>query len=203
LLEEIGGSDGRTEQDLWIEAVHEAGHAVACCELAPGTLSAISLRSVGDSAGVTVARGTRKHYSAFDVRHRLIIRLAGRAAEEVFLGHATAGAGGGAESDLAAATRLATTAAASFGLDPATGLCWLGMPNESDLTGMLKDFPALAARVREVVDEAYLDAVSLIRLRAAAVESLAVVLLQRQALDGEEAEAIVAQNPSGRFEGLQ
>jgi cell division protease FtsH len=178
-------------------AVHESGHAVAGCDLAPRTLSAISLRKTGDIEGITKVFGTGNHFSASDSRRRLVIKLAGRAAEEILLGQRTAGPGGGIRSDLATATR---PAAAAPGLDSMTGLVWLGLPNEASLTSMLKDFPTLSVHIREIAPQASRDAIALIRRRASAVQELAAVLLQRQAFGGEEAEAIVARHTGEKFE---
>ena len=69
-------------------------------------LTAISLRSTGNSSGVTRAAGQSGFLSAKDIRHRLIMGLAGRAAEEVILGEPSSGAGGAVDSDLAVATGL-------------------------------------------------------------------------------------------------
>ena len=55
---------------------------------------------------------------------RLAMLLAGRAAEEVFLGNVSAGAGGHAESDLARASRLALDAVASYGLSGSDEIFW-------------------------------------------------------------------------------
>jgi hypothetical protein len=194
LMVEIGGDGGRSPRDLWITAIHEAGHAVACCEVLPGTLSAISLRRVGETAGFTAITGSSVYSNASDIRARLIFMLAGRAAEELFLGHPSSGAGGGPDSDLAITTRLATTAAAALGLDPESGLIWTGLPDAASLPQMLREMPDLAARVRDTVTEAYSAATQLIRRRASAVEALAAALLERRALAGSEAEAIVAQH---------
>ncbi len=139
LLEEIGGNDPRTEAELRIAAIHEAGHALAACELHPGSLRAVTLRPSGDTGGGAVAVIPGRHLLAIDVNRRLTFLLAGRAAEDVILGAPSSGAGGHAESDLAMATRLAAKAAASFGLDAPTGLVWSGVPDVSNLPQMLAD----------------------------------------------------------------
>jgi cell division protease FtsH len=113
---------------------------------------------------------------------------------EVLVGQATAGAGGDFDSDLAGATHLATLAVTALGLDPETGLRWSGMPTAVTLPEMLRQDPDLAARVRQVLDVAYAEALDLIRRHAVAVEALAAALLDRRALDGAEAAAIVAQH---------
>ena len=191
LLDEIGGEDGRSSADRRLVAIHEAGHAVAICVLAPGSLEAVSLRPSHGVGGATSAVRSFAYVSAADVRRTLIIRLAGRAAEEVILGQPSSGAGGSADSDLAVATGLSTSAATSLGLDDAAGLIWLGAPDLASLPGFLAINPMLAARVRSVIAEAYTDSLALVRYRAAAVEGLAAELLRRQVLDGAKAAAVV------------
>ena len=51
LMEEILGTDTRSEAELRRIAVHEAGHAVALCLLRPGSLKGITLRASGSHGG--------------------------------------------------------------------------------------------------------------------------------------------------------
>ena len=105
------------------------------------------------------------------------------------------------ESDLAAATELATAAATTMGLDEESGLIWRGVPDMAVLPEMLRTDPALAARVRSVIAAAYADALGLARRRASAVKALAAELLRCQVIDGAAAASIVQQH-SGSQAGL-
>jgi cell division protease FtsH len=194
LLAEIGGQDGRSPADLWRAAVHEAGHAVACCTMAPGSLQVVSLRVGAGAGGSTFAVRSSRLLLAEDIRQTLIIRLSGRAAEEAILGSPSSGSGGDWESDLAAATELATAAATTMGLDEESGLIWRGVPDMAVLPEMLRTDPALAARVRSVIAAAYADALGLARRRASAVKALAAELLRCQVIDGAAAASIVQQH---------
>ena len=201
LMEEIGGSDSRTEAELRVVAIHEAGHAVADCEFHPGDLAAVTLRANGSDGGRTISTRRRsRHMLAADVHLRLVGLLAGRAAEEVILGEPSSGAGGAADCDLAIATQLAATAASALGLDVSAGLMWSGLPDAANLPRMLVEDPALAARVRATLDRAYGDALALVRRRRAAIEALADALVERRALDGGEAAAIAARHPGAESE---
>lgn len=202
LLGEIDGVDDRNEAERWLSAVHEAGHAVANCELRPGMLLAVTIRAVGRSGGSTMSTGLGPYLSSADLHRFLVDMLCGRAAEQVVIGQPSSGAGGGAESDLARATGVATTAAVSYGLDETIGLVWSGVPDPLNLREMLMNHPILASRVRSVLDDAYADALALMRRRRAAVEALARVLVERQALDGSEAAAIVADHPADDAAGV-
>ena len=195
LLDEIGGVDTRTDLELWIAAVHEAGHAVALSALRPGTLRAVSLRASGQDGGFTDAGTIRSSYlRETDLLQHLMIMLAGRAAEEEVLGVASSGAGGQYGSDLERATRLAVTADTAFGFTEGGGLVWRGMPDALGLPGILATNAAMAGRVRVRLDDAYVATRQLIRERVAAVRDLASVLVDRRVVDGAEAEGIIRRN---------
>jgi cell division protease FtsH len=196
LMAEIGGSDDRTAAELKLGAIHEAGHALDYCELLSGSLRAVTLRGAGDSGGMASAAFQEAYVSAQDVRRQLVVALAGRAAEEVILHVPSSACGGGPTSDLAVATCMAAAAATAFGLDESIGLVWAGVPDPTTLPRMFRDSPALAARVRLVVDEAYTEALALIRRRSPAVKAVAAALLSKRALDGDETAAIVAKFPA-------
>jgi ATP-dependent Zn protease len=115
---------------------------------------------------------------------------------------ATSAAGGGEDSDLARATGLAATAAASFGLDVNSGLLWFGVPDTASFFRLFRDQPTMAERVRAAIDSAYNDALALVQRRSAAVNALAVVLLEKRALDGGEASAIVAARSANAAAGV-
>lgn len=195
LLTEIGGDDGRNAADLRLAAVHEAGHAVAVCVLDPGGLGFVSLQEAGSIGGRTSVAASSGVLRPGDVHRRLIVLLAGRAAEEEILGVPSSGAGGGPQSDLAKATGLAALAVASLGLDGEVGLTWRGTPDPLTLPSLLASNPVVAARVQAHLGGAYTDARDLVHARRAAVEALARVLIERRTLDGGEAAAIVAGHP--------
>lgn len=204
LLEAISGAETRSAEDLRLVAVHEAGHAVAANEVHPGSVAALVLRATdGDGGFLQHAEGVRC-LRPDDVRRELIIGLAGRAAEEAVFGVPSAGSGGPLISDLARATFQATLSVSSFGFDPEFGPFWSGYPDPRSLAGFLQRNPVLAARVRVLVDAAYVDALALMRSRQVAVEAVAEALLDRQVLDGAEVAAIIAQHlPSGSSPGLR
>jgi ATP-dependent Zn protease len=196
LLIEIGGADERTAREWEVTAVHEAGHALAVHELEPGALRAVTLTGNETRNGGTEVDYRAIHVSAADVRRRLVVLLAGRAAEQVVLKTLTSSAGGDYESDLARATVLTATALASLGLDEKTGLTWFGISGAADLRRLLEEQPALAARIREILDDAYVEALAMMGRRSAAVRKLAAALLERRALDGADAAIIIASCPA-------
>lgn len=199
LLDEIGGDGDGSDADRRTAAVHEAGHVVAASVLRPGSVGMVSMRGTGDAGGMTEAALLRSVYlRPEDLRIRLTVLLAGRAAEEAVYGVASSGAGGTRGSDLARATAAVLDAFAAFGLDDAGGgLVWRGVTDPGSIQEALAADPALAERVRVRLDDAYGEALALLRPRLAAVEALASALLDRRVLDGPDAEAIVMAHEPG------
>lgn len=194
LVQEIGTADPLTQEERRRIALHEAGHAVVASEFFPGAVKALVLRSRSKNIGGVFGAPSGVYYLANDVHQRLMFMLAGRAAEQVFLGSPSSGAGGDPGSDLANATRLAATAEAALGLGQE--LVWKGMPRESTLALMLAKDPSLAARIRSALADAYDAALILVRRRSDAVEAVADALLERSAINGDELAEIVARHPA-------
>jgi cell division protease FtsH len=194
LLHAIDGDDTRTPEDQWISAVHEAGHVVATCVLRPGGLGMVSLRENDGSGGRTYSRAAKSAFvRSSDLKERLAMLLAGRAAEHEVFGIPSSGAGGMSTSDLARATNLVAVSIASFGLDEVGGMAWRGNPDIDGTPDFLAANPLLAERVDEVLADAYVAARDLVCPRIVAVRAVASALLERRVLDGAEAEAIVFQ----------
>lgn len=185
---ELGAEVARDPLARRLAVIHEAGHAVAIALRRPGGLRAVTLSGRGGS----VDSATVANLRPAELAGLLVELLAGRAAEEVVLGAPSADAGGSAESDLAKATALATAAAAALGFDAELGLVWRGLAEPSRVPAMLRDHPSLAIRVREMLDKAYRDAVNLMCDHRSAIETLAAALLAHGALQGAEAEAMIA-----------
>ena len=189
----VSGMDAATERRV---ATHEAGHVVAVLELGGSfVLEAVTLQATGGTSGAMLGRWHDSSLSEARVRDRLVVLMAGRAAEEVVLGTASSGAGGGATSDLAQATGLALRASVSLGLDPDDGLLWRGEPDDRTAPAMLECDPRLAARIRVRLAGAHEQASELVRRRLGAVSALADALVERRTLSGEEARDLVRRHP--------
>ncbi|MFC0406987.1 AAA family ATPase [Roseomonas elaeocarpi] len=191
LLAEIRGEvDVRPAGERRIPAVHEAGHALVQVLEQPGTLRYVSIREDGQSGGHTVYDMPVNALTETWLSLHLRRLLAGRAAEEGVFGQASGGAGGGIHSDLARATRLAANAETAMGLSQRP-LLWLGFWDDRDLATLLLTRPAVAHSVEARLNAAYGEVASLLREHRAALEAVAVALLEREVLTGVEVEAIV------------
>jgi len=192
LHDEIGGNDPRSADDLWLAAVHEAGHVAAVAQILPGGVEVVSLLATADSGGRAAMKVAPSIFPrAPDIRNRILMMLSGRAGEHEAFGEPSGGSGGSAASDLAQATAIAAWADMSLGFGDG-GLIWRGQSDVHRLPETLAADPALAERVRLRLDDAYTAARSLVRERMAGIEALARVLVVRRILDGPEAEAILS-----------
>jgi cell division protease FtsH len=122
-----------TTADRRLTAYHEAGHAVAGLVL-PGLdpVHKVTIIPRERSLGVTASLPERdRHTHAFsELRARLVMLMAGRAAEEQILGadHVTTGAGG----DIQHATRIARRMVVRFGMSKRLGM--VDLSAEEDLS---------------------------------------------------------------------
>lgn len=97
-------------------AVHEAGHALACHVLGVGDVRSVAIAGADSLGHVSIDAPKNPLPRREDLRRAIVMVLAGRAAEEVLLGDASAGAGGPIDSDLARATSLVEQMHLSLGL---------------------------------------------------------------------------------------
>lgn len=172
-------TQARAPETDWRIALHEAGHAVACRHFNPTAEISLSIVPNGETEGrYNYSVGHKMPLTRNNLSKRLIVMLAGRAAEEVFLGDVSSGAGGASHSDLAKASTLALDAVASYGLAGSNRLFWhhpAGNPPSSAL-------PALRQEAEKIVQEAYADALALIGQEWDFVHLTALALVKERAL---------------------
>lgn len=168
----------------WRVAVHECGHAIVAAALRNSTVTRITLLPDGGET----ARQQRHNASMMsDIEVELATQLAGRAAEAVVFAEVSAGCGGGAESDLAHATRLALAVHTQLGLGW-NGPVWSdGSP---DLA--LRD-PGLRLLVRRRLEGAESRAKSILAGQQDLLLAMARDLLRQRRLAGANLDHWLAQ----------
>ncbi|MGO4910637.1 AAA family ATPase [Pseudorhodobacter sp. W20_MBD10_FR17] len=120
--------DTPTHPELrWRVSVHEAGHAIAAQALGLGAVQEMSIANGGGHILMTTV-ASDAGIAAYN--NHIAHSLAGRCAEQLILGQASGGAGGGQDSDLARATMLALHIERGSGLG-LNGLLWEPLPSES------------------------------------------------------------------------
>ncbi|MCL2629429.1 MAG: ATP-dependent zinc metalloprotease FtsH [Alphaproteobacteria bacterium] len=188
-----------TDNDKKLAAYHEAGHAflsVHYRDLSDPILKATIIPR-GRALGMVqhLPKDEKRSLNLAEIRATLSIYMAGRAAEEVFLGKDKITTG--AMADIAAATNLARHAVAQAGLSKKLGMIalnetvggWGGMSrreNVSDKTAELLD-----AEIKSLIDKAYGDSVKVITKSKPKVKKLADELLKRETLSAAEINKIL------------
>jgi cell division protease FtsH len=189
-----------SEQEKRAVAYHEAGHAIAG-EVLPyaDKTGKVSIVPRGMALGVRWSRPEERILMSKEhLEDSLAMTLAGRAAEELFVGTITTGAAG----DFKQATALAKQMVLDWGMGDHfknvawgsnTGPIFLGeeiakKQDHSEETSRLID-----ADIRAILDRAYERAKEVLAAHAEAVHKLAAELLEREVVQGERVREILAQ----------
>ncbi len=206
LLGRREGSNVLLPEEKQAVAIHEAGHAlVAALSEHADPVAKVTILPAGQTLGVTeqLPLDERHLYGEDYLTESLAVRLGGRAAELVELGHGSTGAA----NDLASATDLATKMVREFGLSPALGP--VGYP-EGGSVFLGGGGPGLSSRpfaettqatidgeVARLLREAEQSAVALIRAHRAELGQLVELLLEQETVDGEAVYRIVGKPAPG------
>ncbi|APV42609.1 cell division protein FtsH [Pseudomonas frederiksbergensis] len=179
-----------------VVAYHEMGHALAASSLpAMDPVHKVSIvpRAIG-SLGYTLQRPTEDHFliSCQMLKDRIVILMAGRAAEYLAYGQISTGAA----DDLARATDIARQLITRFGMSTELGQSVLERQNTTYLGERMqsvgeKDYSEQTARevdlgIRALLDEAYGRAKALLDSRRGDLDAGAHLLLEKETLTPEE-----------------
>lgn len=186
-----------------VVAYHEMGHALAASSLpAMDPVHKVSIipRAAG-SLGYTLQRPTDDRFliSAQMLRDRIVVLMAGRAAESLAFGQVSTGAA----DDLGHATDIARQLITRFGMSPELGQAVLERQQasylgESVLRQERKDYSEQTAReidlgIRSLLEEAYGRARALLEQRRNDLDAGARLLLAKETLTPEEFPALLPQ----------
>ena len=189
-------------------AYHEAGHALVAM-LLPETdpVHKVTIIPRGMALGLTqqLPEADRHTLSKHKLENDLAILFGGRAAEQLKLGHTTTGAG----NDLERATDIARRMVCEWGMSEKLGPIRFGGSDENVFLG--RDFSQtqgysestanlIDSEVRDLVVGGYERAKQILVDNDPALEEMARALLQKEVLDREELEAIVAEFASTKPE---
>ena len=197
-----------TDKDKRITAFHESGHAVVGRLVKNGEpVHEVSIVPRGNAAGYTVSRPDTDdtHISKSKLYDMITMMLAGRKAEETFIGDYTTGA----SNDIERATGIARKMVVEWGMGERTGLMHLGSEN-SYFFG--KDYMErvtysehyaniIDEEVKNILDKCASEAERLIKENRSKLETMAEVLLKRETIysnevdmimNGESAESVIA-----------
>src|SRR5436305_66365 len=171
-----------TEKERRILAYHEAGHAVMSHltgDLLP--VHKVTIVSRGQALGYTLNLPSEERYlhTAEEFVDLLKVYLAGRAAEQIVFGRLTTGAA----NDLEKATEVARAMVFEYGMSNATASRTMRADNYalSEETKRLRD-----QEQARLTDAAYEAAIRLLQKHRAALDRIALALLDKETLDKDE-----------------
>lgn len=167
-----------TTRDRHIVAWHEAGHALAASLLPDADVPVlVSIVPRGQAGGITwMEHPADELMSLKQAESRLVVALAGRAAEEIHMdGEFTQGA----SSDLKAATDMASLMVTRYGMS------FLGL-TVRETTAFYGNDTNTQNALEDIVDTAYRNAVKLLKENSVGLERLVKQLLTKETLRGEE-----------------
>jgi len=169
---------GERERIAW----HEAGHALAAdlCPTHP-KVQRMTILARGMAAGLALFGDTDSAMlSPQELHERMIVALAGRAAEQVHFGTISSGAA----NDLEQVNRLARQAVERLGFAPQVGQIVTSV-GEMPLTLAESTRREIDLAVGAMVDAAYAEALELLREHRSQLDQLAAAVLEHEQLDRE------------------
>jgi len=182
-----------TEEERSLVAYHEMGHAIVG-HLTPGAdpVERVTVIPQGQALGVTIALPEEDRFlvTRTDGLGRLAMMMGGRAAEELVFGEMTSGAA----DDLARATALARRMVAELGMGGRTTEESVAPPPPGGALGEER----VEREARGLLEEAYGRARALLEANRARLDEAAALLLEREALERSEIEALLGPRPEGR-----
>ncbi|MCC5971313.1 MAG: ATP-dependent zinc metalloprotease FtsH [Pararhodobacter sp.] len=177
-------------------AWHEMGHALAAATL-PGAdpVHKVSIipRTIG-ALGYTMTRPTEDRFliTRSELENRMVMLLAGRAAEQIAMGEVSTGAA----DDLVRATDIARQLVTRFGMHDVLGQAVLeqdrgGFLGEDRVSFNPRDHSEATARevdlaVRELLDTAYARAITLLEGRRSDLEAGTAMLMERETITPDD-----------------
>lgn len=177
-------ADGELEVIAW----HEAGHALAA-ELCPthARTQRVTILSRGDTGGLALY-GTedRALTSQQQLHERMLVAMAGRAAEELRFGSISSGAA----NDIEMVNRMAREAVERLGFSPEVGqIVSAAGVHQIPLSGETRT--TIDREVGRLVDAAYADALALLGDHRDELDALGAALIEREQLDRADIEGIL------------
>lgn len=184
-----------SEKDKRITAYHEAGHAIVSRYLeTQEPVKEISIIPRGMAGGYTMNKTNedKNYISKTEMEERLIVLMAGRAAEKIIINDISTGA----SNDFEVATNIAKNMVTVYGMSDVVGTISINTekdPYELQLLGE-KYANAIGAEVKILLDTAYLKAQTLISNHIDKLHEVAQTLLEKETITENEFERIFNEN---------
>lgn len=194
----------KNEHSKHITALHEAGHAIAALALfGPDSVDYVTIvqhesGAAGFMAWDTQALTENLNYgSRLFYRNRLVVALAGRAAEYINSGHQIESFSSGASSDLEQATQIAYNAIARFGMANEETMTAIHALPDSFQHVLGKD---VYEQINQWIKTAFDQAVRLLEENQKLHQALTSYLLEKESIYSTDIQEILNKNPLQNFE---
>jgi cell division protease FtsH len=192
-----------TEEVKRIVAYHESGHAIVAEHLEHADKAQkVTIIPRGQALGVTFTPPAEDIFlhSIDKLLAQVCKGLGGRAAEAIFLGGVTDGAGGDIRQVTGVARYMVTRAGMSPTLGPvayeeSSEQVFLGRDYSRRQTHSERTLQQIDSEVQRIIDEQYQRARTILEQHRGQVEAMAAALLERETLDRAEVEMIIAGQP--------
>ena len=190
-------------------AYHEAGHAIVAHVLPTmDPVQQISIIPSGNALGYTLNPPKEDKYSVYknELKEKIAMLLAGRAAEEIIFGDIS----GGASNDIERATDIAKKMVTRLGMSDVLGLRAFGNGHSEVFLG--RDFSSsqdysdetaakIDAEIHSIITNAYNNAKQILTDNIDKLHFIANFLLKNEIMDGEQFAAAMNGDPT--FEELE
>lgn len=180
-----------SEKDKRLTAYHEAGHAIVSRYLeTQEPVKEISIIPRGMAGGYTMNKTNedKNYISKTEMEERLIVLMAGRAAEKIIINDISTGA----SNDFEVATKIAKDMVTVYGMSDVVGTISINPekdPYELQILGE-KYVDAIGAEVKILLDTAYAKAQKIILEHMDKLHEVAQTLLKQETINEEEFEKI-------------
>ena len=191
-----------SEEERKLTAYHEAGHAIVNRSM-PGQdpVHKVTIVPRGRALGLTFAlpEEDRHNHTREYMLGKLAMAYGGRVAEELIFGHVKVTTG--AAQDIQQATEMARLMVTQFGMSEKVGLVAVGEREHQVFLGReLSQRHVVSEKLAELVDseiknlldDAYTQATEILTEKIDVLHAMADALLERETLDRDDVEAIVA-----------
>ena len=181
------------KKDLYLTAVHEAGHAVAMYNLPDhDPVHQISIVPRGDANGLTWTRPAEDstHWTRNEMFQQIVGLLGGRVAEDLFLQDISTGA----SNDIERATKLARTMVARFGMCDTIGPIsydggdelFIGRDYQSTKGYSEKTAGTIDDEMKNVIDRAYAQCKEILQKDEQKLRKVVDFLMEHETMSGAQ-----------------
>ncbi len=180
-------------------AYHEAGHAMLAYFMpSQDPVRQISIIPSGRALGYTLNPPVEDKFSVYknELKEKIAMLLAGRAAEEIVFGDIS----GGASNDIQRATGIARDMVMVYGMSEALGTVHLGNEHGDDEVFLGRDFNSskgyseqtaavIDSEIKRIIDEGYELAKNVLNENREKLDFIAEFLVQYEVMDDEQFKA--------------